>query len=179
MNKQLAISFALLIACLCFFSIDLPIFLRAVNPSVNYLIYSLFCFLVPISIISAGLSARASRKWLFVLSLVLAIAISIPTGFLGALAFDEALRIKRLGHDPSLQLIKDVADSEYRYRLYRTNCGATCAFGLELRKERNIPFGLKIVRPVWSFYGAEDGELSISESEIEIRHDGFVAKVKK
>ena len=166
-----------LAASVAFFWVDSPIKLRALNPAINYALYSFVCFLMPISILGVGWVL--SKKWLRILSLIIAIVIGIPNSFLGILAFDEAMRIQHLGYDPSLAFLKEVLEGDYRYRLYRTNCGATCAFGLELRKERFFPYGIKLVQPIWSFYGADDGELALLEKEIEVSYDGFVATVKK
>jgi len=44
--------------------------------------------------------------------------------------------------------------------LYRTDCRATCLWGLELREERLlIPHALKLVRTLGKWYPAEDGRM--------------------
>lgn len=175
MSKRFSVSLVILLASVGFFWVDLPLKLRAVNPAVNYAIYSLFCFLVPLSIIALGWALR--RVWFRVVAIVLVVIVGLPSGFLGILAFDNALRIQRLGYDPALEFLTEVTAGDYRYRLYRTNCGATCAFGLELRKEQFLPFSVKLIRPIWSFYGAEDGKLALSATEIEVSYEGRVARV--
>lgn len=176
-KKQLAVSLTLLMAGILFFAIDLPTALRTENPSVNYVVYALFCFLIPIAVATAGLSVP--KRWPLVLSLFTAVTVGIPLGVLGILAINEAMRIQRIGHDPSLQPLQGAGDGVYQYRLYRTNCGATCAFGLELRKERPLLMGLKLVRPIWSLYGAEEGSFILTTQDIVISYDGLVARIPK
>ena len=47
-----------------------------------------------------------------------------------------------------------------RLVLYRTNCGATCAWGLVLRQERALAPGISIVREVGSWHRAYDAVLA-------------------
>lgn len=176
MPLRLLISLVMLTASVAFFWIDLPITIRAIKSEINYAVYSFFCFLIPISIVAMGWAY--AKNWIRVLSIIIAVLVGLPVGFVGMVAFDEALRVRRLGKDPSLEFLKEVSVGDYRYRLYRTNCGATCAFGLRLQKERFIPIGLKFVRPIWSYYGAEDGELTLLDKEIQVKFEGdMVAKV--
>lgn len=39
--------------------------------------------------------------------------------------------------------------------------------------------GLKLVRPIWSFYGAEEGRVTLTAREVVISYDGLVARVPK
>lgn len=41
-------------------------------------------------------------------------------------------------------------------RLYLSDCGATCAYGLVLQEEIDTPFGLQLYRSVWSKYRTDD-----------------------
>lgn len=53
--------------------------------------------------------------------------------------------------------------------LYRTNCGATCSFGLVLRQERRVVPGLRMVRHLGDWYPAYSATLSrILPNEIRV-----------
>ena len=49
----------------------------------------------------------------------------------------------------------------YDVVLYRTNCGATCAFGYVLRQERHLIPGLHIVRTIGRWYPADTATLTL------------------
>lgn len=53
----------------------------------------------------------------------------------------------------------------WRLRLYRSDCGATCADGLVLRKELDTGLGIAFVRSLWSRNRAYEGRL-------QMQHDG-------
>lgn len=68
----------------------------------------------------------------------------------------------------------------YSVVLYRTNCGATCAFGLVLRQERHLMPGLHIVRTIGRWYPADTGTLTLLPSDravVEVVTDAPSAKV--
>lgn len=56
-------------------------------------------------------------------------------------------------------------DQGWRLRLYRSDCGATCAYGLVLRKELDTGLGIVAVRSLWSRNRAYEGRL-------QMQHDG-------
>ncbi len=56
-------------------------------------------------------------------------------------------------------------DQGWRLRLYRSDCGATCAYGLVLRKELDTGLGIVFVRSLWSRNRAYEGRL-------QMQHDG-------
>ncbi len=177
LNRRAKISFALLLASIAFFWMDLPLKLRATNPAVDYAVYAVFCFLVPASIVAAGWAYR--KTWLRALSVIITLVIGVPTAWVGEIAFGDATEIYAQGYDSSLELMQEAAGGAYYYRLYRTNCGALCACGLELRKEYDTPFGFKLVRTAWSFYGAEEGSLALSAREVRISYNGTVVGVPR
>ncbi len=54
-----------------------------------------------------------------------------------------------------------VLSPQVRLHLYRTDCGATCAYGLVLHKEIDTGVGLVFERKLWSRYRASDGRLQM------------------
>jgi hypothetical protein len=67
------------------------------------------------------------------------------------------------GTRASLKPLAETQVGSAIYRLYRTDCGATCAYGLALRKEYDAPMLLKAVSTVWSAEAEDAAELRISE----------------
>lgn len=63
------------------------------------------------------------------------------------------------GKDLTFEKMDEIQGESNYYRLYRTNGGATTSFGLVLRKEKPIIFGLKLVSPIKSFKPASIGKL--------------------
>lgn len=77
------------------------------------------------------------------------ILIAIPAFILGMFAFMGAQDALENGEDASLEYLKQAKSELGTYRLYRTNCGATCDYGLDLRREIDLPIGIKLVDSVW------------------------------
>jgi len=75
------------------------------------------------------------------------------------------------GSDPSYRLLSEVGRPLGSYRLYQTNCGATCAYGLELRREYSALGLLSAVSPVWQA-AAEDA------ATLRVAGDGRVQVVR-
>jgi hypothetical protein len=62
--------------------------------------------------------------------------------------------------DHSFEPIASSQFASSRVVLYRTNCGATCAFGLEARQERAvIPGFLNVVRVLGKWYPGSEGDV--------------------
>lgn len=77
--------------------------------------------------------------------------------------------------DPSFELLSQRQVKSVYYRLYRTNCGATCAYGLVLRKEYDLILGVKVVTPMWSQYRASEGEIVLGDtSTVRVVHGSRV-----
>jgi hypothetical protein len=58
--------------------------------------------------------------------------------------------------DASFELLAAVPVEGGRVAIYRTNCGATCAFGIAVRQERRLFWRLLLVRHLGGFYRAEE-----------------------
>lgn len=63
------------------------------------------------------------------------------------------------GRDINFKPIRRVALDRSVLVLYRTDCGATCDWGLVLRQERRIAPGLLLVRELGSWYHAYDAQM--------------------
>jgi hypothetical protein len=77
--------------------------------------------------------------------------------------------------DLSFRPLGEASTPKAAYRLYQTNCGATCAYGLELRREVDLPVGLRIVSPVWSAYREEPAAVRFTEQgTVEVYRGNYV-----
>ena len=65
------------------------------------------------------------------------------------------------GEDLSFVPIGEAAFDSYRVRMYRTDCGATCAYGVAVRQERKILPGIALVRQLSGFYPEEHVDYAI------------------
>lgn len=89
----------------------------------------------------------------------------IPSVLLASCA---ALIAPPFGQSDDFQLISEAQAGLSTYRLYRSDCGATCATGLVLREEIDVFIGLALVAPVWSMYRASEGGLTVDESTVRV-----------
>jgi hypothetical protein len=74
----------------------------------------------------------------------------------------------------SRELISEAKLKRAHYRLYRTDCGATCAVGLVLRKEYDLPLGVQVISPAWALHRESDGFVSVEGSTIRVRKGDVV-----
>lgn len=159
--------FGLVLLVVAFNLADWSFKVRFTHPALNYWFTALLSVALPTSLAAAIWSIK--RKLVRVLGLVLSLLLAVPAFIFALLAGYEAIRIQEQGHDGSFELLSEVASGSNAYRLYLTNCGATCAFGLELQRELDTPMGLKIVWPLWSKYRTDPNATLRLESENEVQ----------
>jgi hypothetical protein len=58
--------------------------------------------------------------------------------------------------DTSFEFLAALPVEGGRVGIYRTNCGATCAFGIAVRHERQLFWRILLVRHLGGFYRAEE-----------------------
>ncbi len=142
--------------------IALPIELRFEQSQYNYLFVKLLCVAIPSSILFSSLFFIRNVRFIggVFISLVLAALCFFPF----IVADSGYQSIVREGVDGSYEQLQEIKVDDSFYRLYRTNGGATTAFGLELRKE--VPFvqGIKTVIVLYNKYEAYEGVFSIEEN---------------
>ena len=83
---------------------------------------------------------RLPRRSLKIAGLVLSAVVALPSLVFVALAWLEWSQLTN-NVDSSFELLSQGRAESASYRLYRTDCGATCAYELVLRKEYDSPFG--------------------------------------
>lgn len=77
------------------------------------------------------------------------------------------------GEDYNLKLLDQASSLGGTYRLYLTDCGATCSHGLLLRKEIDTNLGVKLVRREWSVYKQNEAKLTISNNVVKVVNGGI------
>ncbi|WP_141514161.1 hypothetical protein [Ramlibacter sp. WS9] len=139
-------------------------------PTFNYWSIAFASVGIPIAIALIGLAMRGSlpRRLMIGLAGILA----LPFGLFSGCAAMEAPELG--ASDISFELLSQVEAGDEAYRLYRTDCGATCAFGLVLRKERDWWGIVRSTTPVWSLYRADQGEVLLVDRKLKIMSGGAV-----
>jgi hypothetical protein len=157
-------------------ALDLPYRLRFANPAANYWTVAVLCAFVPILAVLAMRTIPIA--WLRRTGFVVAGLVALPClvvsscAMLGAPARAEA--------DKSYELLSEAQAGAVMYRLYRSDCGATCAVGLDLREERDLPLGVKLVSPKWSLYRAAEGSVKLEQSAVLVVHgENVLGKVAR
>ncbi len=155
-----------------------PFKIRFTSIVLNYWFIVLLCIALPISTWTAAQSSE--RKAIRISGKVLALLLTIITILAGSSAYMDATYINTRGYDASFETVGTVSSGSFTYRLYRTNGGATTDYGLELRREFESPFGIKLVQTLWSKYHEFEGDLTlVSNKEIQIRAEGvLIASIK-
>ena len=138
---------------------DLPIEFRFEDPAYNYLFVMSLCVALPLSIFFTAftLNKRANT----ILAVAASILLSGPSFVVYFFASSDYESIRTHGIDQSFEKINEVMVDDARYRLYRTNGGATTSFGLVLRRETALIKGVNMVRIMFSKYDASEGVLRI------------------
>lgn len=142
--------------------LDLPYRPRLDSPAANYWAVAALAALTPM--LALGVARTVPNKWLRRTASFGAALLVIPCLLISSCAMLEAPRPSE--PDMSYELLSEVRADRLAYRLYRTNCGATCAYGLELREELDLPLGVKLVSPKWSLYRASEGAVKLEQSEV-------------
>lgn len=140
--------------------------------TLNYWFVAAAALAVPLSVLYLGLSLTRFRHR--VLVCVLAGLVALPLLPYSLLAMLESASAQG-GEHPSLELLSEASSGNSRYRLYRTDCGATCSYGLELRREIDLLGFFKIVSPLWSAYREESATLRLTpDGRVQVVRGAYV-----
>jgi hypothetical protein len=91
-------------------------------------------------------------------------------------ASSDYATIKKQGVDYSFEKIDSLRVNDKNYVLYRTNGGATTAYGLVLRSEKEFISGINVVRAIYNKYKASESSLTLlggKQTEMEIQPHGI------
>lgn len=156
--------------------LGLPFRIRLANPAANYWVVAALSISVPVLLFIVV--RPIPKAWLRRIGLVATAVIALPCLAVSSCAMLEAPKPSQ--PDGSYELLSEAYAGRLAYRLYRTNCGATCAFGLELREERELPLGMKLVSPRWSQYHASEGTVKVEQSSVlVVKGEDVLARVAR
>jgi hypothetical protein len=140
---------------------DWPIAVRFQIDTLNYYFVALLLVSVPVVLFWISLGLRSWRRIAGASIAVLLIAVCLIPAYW---AFTSAPQFG----EPGTQIL-DVAELDgFVYKLYQTDCGAPCDFGLLLREEHNLPLGLKTVGNIWVKNHEESGSLKVYQHKISV-----------
>jgi hypothetical protein len=138
----------------------------------NYWFVAASALAIPASLI--WLAIAIPGFWRKALAFVAASSSAIPMVPLGLISLAEA-NSAAAGNNLSHLRLAEISRGHTTYRLYRTDCGATCAYGLQLRKEIDALGVIKLVSTVWSVDHEKDGALRLSPTgQVEVVRGEYV-----
>ncbi|WP_125721121.1 hypothetical protein [Pseudoalteromonas rubra] len=142
--------------------IDLPWELRFTDVKNNYLVVMVLAVMLPISafIFSVCRDSRSSK----VAGVIISLCLVVPCYIVFIFASSDYENIRAKGVDYSFEEIDRLIVNDSSYVLYRTNGGATTSFGLVLRLEKKLGFGLNAVNVIFSKYKASESTLELTDS---------------
>ena len=149
--------------------LGLPLQLRSSSSALNHWLFAIAIVLLPVLAMygAQSLSPRwQPRKLIFGAALF-----CVPCFLLAGLA---VLIAPAFGESADFELISEGQAGIVAYRLYRSDCGATCATGLVLRSEFDLVPGIALVTSVWSMYRAVEGIVSVDASFIRVSRGNVV-----
>jgi hypothetical protein len=141
--------------------LGLPLQLRSSSSALNH--WAAAFALVAMPVLAIYGAPALPPHWLSRKFSLVAAVLAAPTLLLAGCT---ALFAPSFGQSDDFQQISEGQAGWSTYRLYRTDCGATCATGLVLRKEFDLVMGLALVTPIWSMYRASDGSVSVDDSAV-------------
>ncbi|PHS20497.1 MAG: hypothetical protein COA86_00685 [Kangiella sp.] len=155
----------LIVATIVLNTTKLSIELQFENPSSNYLFVMMLCILLPLSILLWGILAKTKNRK--IAGIILSVLIAFPSGIIYFFVSSNYENVLSTGIDSSFEKIDEVTVGDSWYKLYRTNGGATTAYGLVLRKENKLFLGIKTVENIYSKYKAYESTLKVlSQNEL-------------
>lgn len=139
-----------------------PYQIRFESTWVNHWVFAVAAISFPF--LAGWLALSLPGAWVRVLAQIFIILLFIPCLLIASCAALEAPRIGEV--DKGYELISEAADGAVTYRLYRTNCGATCSYGLSLREERTLFLGAKLVSHTWGLDRVSEGRVVLKDSRV-------------
>ena len=177
MSNKIRLAFFIVLFVVLWNWIGWPYKVRFECSPLNYFVSSTLSFALPILALATSFTIR--QRLARPTAIVLSGLLIIPFGMYGLLAIMVGYDVIERGKDFSYEYLKEAETENGIYRLYRTSCGATCEFGLDLRKEIETPIGIKFVKSVWSQYRADDAYLVSKGGKVTILFNGnFMAEVE-
>lgn len=154
-EKHLYVATAIAVAGIVYGLGHWPIKVSFQHPALNNIVLTVLVFSIPFLFMAlAWVTRRRLIKASLILLGIASLFPAIPIGFIAAI---EAIDILESGKGGgSFEKISELPQGSRMLRLYVSNCGATCDYGLVLQEELEIPIGIKFSRKIWSTYHTSD-----------------------
>ena len=133
------------------------------SPYLNYFAVSFLLFTLPISALIESLFVKGKiYKIIFGVCILI---VAVPLYVCGGVSAFAGYEIFKDKKDPFKLQIDSVSNEMGTFRLYQTDCGATCSFGLLLQPEFDLPIGIKFTKEIWATEKETDGNGKIISGE--------------
>jgi hypothetical protein len=132
------------------------------------------CAVIGVPIMAAWIALRTTSAAIKAAGFLISVGLIFPASLFSFFGFVEGFHVLSDGNSSDV-LLAEVRHENATFRLYQTNCGATCAYGLVLNKEFSGFGPVKLVSPIW-FADREDvAELRLnSNGMIEVARGNYV-----
>jgi hypothetical protein len=136
-------------------------FLRLESQLLNYAAFSALCLSIWLGLYPALTIRRDGLRVLTSMSVILVGLLALPLACIAAGATAVSLLSEP---DPGLEVLASVPMGNQVVVIHRTNCGAPCAFGIGVRRERRILPGLLRVQQLPGFYPADTASYTVVDA---------------
>ncbi len=139
---------------------------RSTTLNHGFVVLAAWC--VPASLVALGQALR--KTWGTWVMMTLAAVTAVPLVPLGLLV----LMFSSFA-DESFALLSELPTERGLYRLYQSNCGATCSNDLVLQRDVEMFFIFKRATPVWNAERQDPAELRLTpEGNVQVVRDNWV-----
>jgi hypothetical protein len=144
---RLPLQFLALVVVLLAYCLASPWQIRFSYVALNNLAAIALTISLPVSILWIALCAQ--HKVLKIVGIVFSALVALPTLLFAAFVLLQGVYVVENNIDRSFTLLSEAKGPTAYYRLYRSDCGATCSTDLVLRKEYDPHVGVKLVTQIW------------------------------
>ncbi len=144
--------------------IDFPYEFRFIERQYDYLFVTVLCILLPTTAFLWSIIC-IKQNWYKLTGIIAVLGLSLFCYFIGLFSYGDYQEIGASGVDFSFEEIERLNFENKSYVLYRTNGGATTAFGLVLRTEYPFLDMFKLIHRTYDKYEAYEGHLKPKNNE--------------
>lgn len=123
----------------------------------NNLVFTAIVLLIPMVLFLQ--SFRLKNLLVKIVSVLSLGVLSLASLFLILVVVLKISMLSTSGYDPSFEELRTLQVDEYKVTAYRLNGGATTAYSMVVRQEKNLGLGLMMVKELYSQYRKGDVEL--------------------
>jgi hypothetical protein len=145
--------------------------LRFESTLLNHL-FLLLAFILPW--VAAGAFFFLPRLWGRVLALLVLAPVLVYSALFALLTADLTAHTVRQGYDIQFQPLSTVPMGNYRVRIFRTDCGVWCEFGIAVRQERRLVPGVLLVRQIDHFEAYDASYVVVGPDSLRINDRLYV-----